>query len=216
MSRRNIRAIFFDCDGLLVNSELLYLRATQEVLREVGVELTESWFIREQMDKGKSAIERARQAGVSDDGIERLRRRRNDLYSDMLRHEVEPKDGVRETLEKLRGKFVVGVVTSSRKDHLEIILGKTGLRSFFDFLLTADDVAKLKPDPELYLKALELSQQSREHCIALEDSPHGARAAKAANLTCYAIPSVFTKELDFSYADKVLPSMRELPELLDL
>ena len=134
----------------------------------------------------------------------------------MLRHEVEPKDGVRETLERLRGKFVVGVVTSSRKDHLEMILGKTGLRSFFDFFLTADDVAKLKPDPELYLKALELSQQSREHCIALEDSPHGARAAKAADLTCYAIPSVFTKGLDFSYVDKVLTSMRELPELLDL
>src|SRR3990167_5759588 len=120
MSQRNIKAIFSDCDGLLVNSEPLYLRATQEVLREIGVELTESWFIREQLGKGKSAIEQARQAGVSDDGIKRLRRRRNDLYGEMLRHEVEPKDGVRETLERLRGKFVVGVVTSSRKDHLEM------------------------------------------------------------------------------------------------
>ena len=91
---------------------------------------------------------------------------------------------------------------------------KTGLRRSFDFVITGDDVKKHKPDPEPYLKATEVSGQKKEHCLVLEDSFRGVQAAKAAGLTCFAVPDELTRVQDFSIADKILKSIRELPCLL--
>jgi len=91
---------------------------------------------------------------------------------------------------------------------------KTGLRRFFSFFITEQDVKNLKPHPEPYLKAVDLSGCSKEQCLVLEDSYRGVQSAKAAGLTCYAIPDVLTKVQDFSVADKVLGGISEVPEIV--
>ncbi len=201
-------------DGLLVDSESLYFDSVKESLATVGVEITREWYIRENLGKGKSSLGLAREKGISEEKIEQLREQRNERYGEMLKANVRPMDGVTETLSILEGKFLMGIVSSSRKDHFDIIMEKTGLRRFFSFFLTAADVKKIKPDPELYLKAIELSEKSKEECLVLEDSFRGVQAAKAAGITCYAIPDKLTEIQNFSIADKVLGSIREVPKLL--
>ncbi len=214
MSVTQFKAIFFDMDGLLVDTEPLYLKATQEILATIGIALTKDWYVRENLGKGTSSFELAKERGLPDNTIKELRQQRNEKYDQLLKGGVQPLDGVPGFLEWAQGKFVMGIVTSSHRDHFETIMRQTGLRKFFSFFITGDDVENVKPDPEPYLKAVGLSGHPKEHCLVLEDSYRGLQAAKAAGLTCYAIPDALTKVQNFSIADKVLGNIRELPEWL--
>jgi HAD superfamily hydrolase (TIGR01509 family) len=216
MIDRPIKAIFFDNDGLLVDTEGIYFRATQEVFATVGVEITKDWYVRENLGKGRRTNDLLEAQGVSKLEIERVRKQRDQLYTELLRELVRPIEGVADVLQRLHGHMALGVVTSSYRWNLDIVMDRTGFRKFFDFVITADDVTDVKPNPEPYLKAVALSGQSREFCLALEDSFKGVKAAKAAGIMCFAIPDALTREHNFSIADKVLTSIREVPALVGL
>lgn len=214
MSTHHFKALFFDMDGLLVNTEPLYFEATHEILNTLGIELTKEWYIRENLGKGTSSFELAEQAGFPPEEVKTLRKKRNELYDELLKAQVHPISGVPEALAQLKGKFLMGVVTNSRRDHFESIMEKTNLRQYFSFFITSDDVENPKPDPEPYLKALEFSGFKKEECLVLEDSYRGLLAAKAAGLACYAIPDALTDTHNFSSADKILKNLGELPALI--
>ena len=211
----NIKAVFFDNDGLLVDTESLYLDATREIFAPYGVEVPLDWYIHQHLGEGVSVFGLLLAKGIPEQKIAELQAARYKRYEEMLGG-IRAIDGVIEVLEQLHGKFILAVVTSGRKESLDIVTHKTGLGHFFDFVITSDDVKNTKPDPEPYLKAIELSGQEKAHCLALEDSSKGARAAKAAGITCFAIPDALTKFHDLSMADKVLGSIREVPTLLGL
>lgn len=212
----HVQAIFFDNDGLLVNSEEIFFQATQDIFAPLGIEITRDWYIHENLQKGSSVFDLTRTKGIPNDTVGQLRVRRDEKYSELLRESVPVVDGVLETLEKLHGRCVMGVVTSSQKEHFDIIIGKTGLRKFFSFFITANDVENVKPDPEPYLKAVETVGLEKDRCLALEDSQRGVEAAKAAGINRFAIPDALTQGHDFSKADRVLGNMREVPPLLGL
>jgi len=123
-------------------------------------------------------------------------------------------DGVRDVLDALRGKYVMGIVTSSGHEHFEIIHRQSGLLPYFQFVLTLKDCAYTKPHPGPYLKAIELGGFLPDECLVIEDSPRGLAAAISAGLRCIVIPSGFTRNFDFAGACKVLDSIRDLPAAL--
>ena len=91
--------------------------------------------------------------------------------------------------------------------HLE----RLGLHVHFDAVKTAADVERVKPDPALYLATLDALGLAADEAIALEDSPNGIAAAKAAGLFCVAVPNAMTRDLDVSAANLRLPSLAEMP-----
>jgi len=90
-------------------------------------------------------------------------------------------------------------------------LTRLGLVDYFDCICTSDDVQNIKPDPELYLSVLHGLEVQAEAGFALEDSPIGVRAAKAAGLCCVAVPNILTRQLDLTHADFRLESLAEMP-----
>jgi HAD superfamily hydrolase (TIGR01509 family) len=104
----------------------------------------------------------------------------------------------------------MGIVTSSRKDHFEIIHRSTGLLKYFDFLLTGEDYTKFKPNSEPYLLAVERSGCKKDECLAIEDSERGLISARSAGIHCYIIPTELTRCGNFSSADKVLGNIKEI------
>ena len=108
----------------------------------------------------------------------------------------------------------MGIVTSSKKNHFEIIHKNSGLLKYFDFILTADNYVNSKPAPDPYLKALELSGVKKEECMVIEDSERGLKSALAAGLKCFVIPTNLTKLSDFSGAEKILTKINEVPNHL--
>jgi len=184
-----IRAVFWDNDGVLVDTERLYFQATRELLQRADVTLTEELFQRISLREGRSAFALAEAKGVPQDEIERLRLERNSRYTELLRNGVAVMDGVRETLDLLREKVILAIVTSSQRSHFETIHETTGLLPFFDFILTRDDYVLSKPDPEPYRLAVHRSGCRPEECIVVEDSERGLQSALAAGIRCMIVPN---------------------------
>jgi HAD superfamily hydrolase (TIGR01509 family) len=206
-----IRAVFWDNDGVLVDTEKLYFQATRELLLKAGVTLTETLFQRISLKEGRSVFDLALEKGVLQDEIDRLHGERNRRYSELLRSGVRIMDGAEETLGMLQGKVIQAIVTSSRRSHFDTMHGTTGLLPFFDFILTREDYTLSKPDPEPYRLALKRSGCRPEECLVVEDSERGLQAALAAGVRCIVIPNDLTRGGAFAGAWRILPSCREIP-----
>lgn len=126
-------------------------------------------------------------------------------------------EGVSEIIPRLAKNCPLAICSGAMKNEIKFILEKLGWLDIFRPIVTQEDVQKGKPNPEGYLFALHHLQQhyswqpqlQASECLAVEDSPHGIEAAKAAGMKCIAITNSFTKE-DLHNADKVVDSMRDL------
>jgi HAD superfamily hydrolase (TIGR01509 family) len=206
-----IKAIFWDNDGVLVDTEKLYFQATRELLLGTGVTLTEALFQRISLAEGRSAFALAAEKGVTQEAIDRLHEERNRRYTELLRGGVRIMEGVEETLAELRGKMVLGIVTSSRREHFETMHQKTGLLPHFDFILTREDFILSKPDPEPYRTAMEKCGYGPDECLVVEDSPRGLASAQAAGIRCLVVPNDLTRGYPFTGSWRILATSREVP-----
>ncbi|HOI28919.1 MAG TPA: HAD family phosphatase [Melioribacteraceae bacterium] len=209
-----IKSIFWDNDGILVDTEKLYYKASKLTFAKIGIDLTDEMYVQYFLKQSHGTWHLAKELGYSDEKISELRRDRNQLYSRLLETEIEIIDGAESVLNKLYGKIKMGIVTSSRKDHFEIIHKQTGFLKYFDFVITGDDVKNTKPDPEPYIKALQVSGMKKDDCIVVEDSERGLNAALQAGLRCYIIPTHLTLDSDFTGAEKVLNNIKEILSLI--
>lgn len=209
-----IKSIFWDSDGVLVDTEHLYFEATVKVMSNIGVMLTKEMYVEHFLIKGKGAWHLAEEKGYNAEAIAELREERNELYGTMITKGNHAIDGVKGVIEKLHGCYKMGVVTSSRKDHFEMIHKSTGLLKYFDFVLAKGDYPKSKPNPDPYLLAVERSGFEKEECIAVEDSERGLTAAKNAGIKCFVIPTGLTSGSSFTKADGVLSGINEIIDAL--
>ena len=206
--------IFWDNDGVLVNTERYYFQASREALLKVDIPLSEAQFAGISLSEGRSLFDLAAAQGVPETTVNDLRSWRNARYAELLEDEDLLLAGVKEVLAALHGKIRMAIVTSSQKSHFDIIHRRAGLLRFFDFCLTREDYVKSKPAAEPYLLALQQSRQQAKNVLVIEDSPRGLAAAKAAGLTCWVIPGQHTPRQAFVDADRLLASIEEIPELI--
>jgi HAD superfamily hydrolase (TIGR01509 family) len=209
-----IEAILWDNDGVLVDTEPLYLQATRRVLSTIGIGLSDEEYIQLFLVEGRGAWHLATERGFAPDEVAALRNERNSLYARMLEDGPPPLNGIASVLEQLHDRYVMGVVTSSRRDHFDLIHRSTGLLKYFDFVLTAEDYPRVKPHPDPYLRAIERSGVGRDACIAIEDSERGLASATAAGVRCIVIPTPLTRGGTFAGAYRVLGSVDEIPGAL--
>jgi HAD superfamily hydrolase (TIGR01509 family) len=209
------RALLWDHDGVLVDTEGLYCRSVQEVLASVGVELSPAQYRQLFLIEGKGAFHLARERGVSEAQIEALRRERGRRYLELLRSEPVLLPGVPHIVQRLSRHHRMAIVTSSEREPFELIHRGTDLLQHFELILTRDAYVHSKPHPEPYLTALVRLGLPAEACLVIEDSQRGLRAAKAAGLTCWVVPSALTQDSDFSAADCVFDSLSQLADALE-
>jgi HAD superfamily hydrolase (TIGR01509 family) len=207
--------VFFDNDGVLVDTEHLYMEASRAVLAERGIDLPEAEYIELFMRQNRGLLHYGEVHGWEADDLRDLRARRNDLYAAMLAHEPLILDGVEETLAALHGRVRMAIVTSSRRDHFDIIHRRTGLLRYFDFVLTDGDYAVSKPDPAPYLAAVARAGVDPRSCLVVEDSERGLASARAAGLRCVIVPSRLTRGARFNGAWRVLDDVRDVARVVE-
>lgn len=204
--------IFWDNDGVLMETEHLYYQANAEALAGTGVELTLEEFRRISLCQGESVLTLA--AGDCD-GVE-LRRVRDEIYFRLLGEESRVFPGVLDTLERLHGRLPMAIVTSCRRDNFLQMHRESGLLGYFDFILTREDYVASKPDPEPYLTACARAGLRPGRCLAIEDSERGVISAARAGLAVAAIPGHLNQGGDFSAARWLMEGVHEVPALLSL
>ncbi|GAK50067.1 predicted hydrolase (HAD superfamily) [Candidatus Moduliflexus flocculans] len=209
-----IRAVFWDNDGVLVDTEPLYYQATRDTMATVGIELTEEQYYQFFLVENCGAFHLARDKGFSESVIDELRDARNAKYNDLLKTSPVAIAGVEQVLQRMKGKFVMGIVTSSHREHFDTTHQHTTLTQYVDFILTSEDYSVTKPDPAPYLAAIQRSGCRPEECLVVEDSERGLIAATRAGLKCVVIPRNLTRRGDFRAAYRVLNDISEVSELL--
>lgn len=209
----NYRYIFWDNDGVLVDTERYYLQASREALAKVEIDLSNAQFAEISLGAGRSVFDLAAASGVSEQSIAELKKWRDSRYATLLEQEELALDGADDVLQALHGKLGMAVVTSSRRQHFEIIHRRTGFKPYFDFCLTREDYTHSKPAAEPYLLALQHCGLAAEDVLVIEDSPRGLQAAKAAGLACWVLPGRHTSAKDFAGAEGILSDLREIKQL---
>jgi HAD superfamily hydrolase (TIGR01509 family) len=213
-----IRAIVFDFDGLILDTEEPIYRSWLEVYQAHGEELPfERWVqIVGSTTTGfhpQHHLEERLGRPLPKEVLDRRLGRRTELVlaNALLPGVVDHLDGARELGIKL------GVASSSTADWVRGHLARLGILDRFECLRCRDDVASAKPAPDLYLAVLGCLEVGADEAIAIEDSPNGIAAAKRAGMRCVAIPNSITARLDFGEADLVLNSLADVTvaELLE-
>jgi HAD superfamily hydrolase (TIGR01509 family) len=210
-----LRAIIFDFDGILVNSEPLIMKLIQEMAAREGWVLTEEEYFQDYLALDDRGV------------IEHLWRihgrpltipRRNELlawktnaYEKIIHDGLPAIPGAAEFVLDAASRFALAIASGSLRAEIEHLLRKLGLREKFAVLATADDCERSKPDPEVYLKALSrlrelpsLREPALEsfECLAIEDAPLGVVAAQAAGMKCLALAHS-RHQSDLQHADWV-------------
>jgi HAD superfamily hydrolase (TIGR01509 family) len=209
------KAVLFDNDGVLVDTEKLYFESSRQVLSEVGIVLDRNLFLDISLTQGKSVFRYAVEKGFPKEQESALRDRRNELYCELIASEQDILvPGIQETLGYLSGRYLLGVVTTSLRIHFDLIHKESGLLSFFKFVLVREDYQKSKPDPEPYLLACERSGCAPSQCLVIEDTMRGLQAAIAAGIDTWVIPNQFSRSQKFPEAKRILNDISDLMNFL--
>jgi HAD superfamily hydrolase (TIGR01509 family) len=207
-----IKALIFDFDGLILDTESPDYQSWQEIYQAYGGSLSFSEWARWIGTIGAfdpyAYLEEQVGHPIDRAAIRALRRAR---FAELVAGQpVLP--GVREYIHRARSLGIkLGIASSSSREWILSHLGPLGLEAYFDSVSGSDDVERTKPDPGVYLAALSALEVKAHQAIALEDSPNGVLAAKRAGIYCVAVPNALTRQLLFDQADLQLASLADLP-----
>ncbi|MFC2160042.1 HAD family hydrolase [Acidobacteriota bacterium] len=196
-----IKALIFDMDGLMIDSERLYFQAEENMAKKFGVELREEtlWKM-----MGTKPIE-GLAIFVEDLNLpitaQEALNMRNKVMRKKLQTELETMPGLFHILKTFFNRLKLAVCTGAQEEFLDIVVNQLKIRDKFDVLQSSDGIDKGKPAPEIYLKTCEKLAISPQDCIVLEDSANGSTAGKRAGCSVIAIPTTYTQSQDFSSAD---------------
>jgi len=215
-----IRALVFDFDGLIIDTETPSYHAFCEVYREYGAELPVEMYskcIGTTFEHFDPYLYLSECVGKTIDP-KLINTRFKAVYSKLM-SDSALRPGVVEYLQSARKlQLKTAIATSSSISWIGPYLQRFKLTDYFDYITTADEVSKVKPDPELYLQSLSKLGVAAEEAVSFEDSLNGFRAAKAAGLNCVVVPNEMTRQFAFADYDLMMDSMadRSLEEVIQL
>ena len=194
-------------DGLIIDTETLDFRAWQETLAAHGYSLRmEHWLSVVGTWGGFDAMYDA--VGVPQSERQNIRDAKRERYMAMVRADLTPLPGFSALHADLGSRGVpTAVVSTSRRNWVDLILGEMGIAGDFVFTLSGDDVENGKPAPDLYLLACERAQADPAACVVFEDSAHGVRAAVDAGIPAVAVPNGITQAQSFDHASARVDSL---------
>jgi beta-phosphoglucomutase len=205
------KAVLFDMDGVLVDSYAAHLRSWRALAHEEGLPFSEADFVRSFGRTSREAIPsywpgRASQAA-------RLDARKEALYRAEIAVDFPAMDGARELVRSLHAAgFALAVASSGPSGNVELVLERMDVGSCFGAVVTGRDVARGKPDPQVFLVAAARLGTPPHRCVVVEDAPVGVAAAHAAGMAAVALLSTGRRREDFAAqaAERTVASLRDL------
>ena len=211
-----IRAVAFDLDGLMFDTEALFFHVASEMLAARGKQFTREMMAAMIGRQAAIAYPALKELAELPDSPEELLAEARSRFFALIDTAVHPTPGLFVILHAVaRRKLPRAVCTSSRRAYAERLLDQHGILAHFSVLLTAEDVARSKPDPEIYLKAADRLGVEPAHLLVLEDSPAGVAAGSAAGTFTVGIPHEHSPVHALGQAHLVVDRLDD-PQLLGL
>lgn len=221
-----LRAVIFDFDGVIADSEGLHYRALNEVFKLYGVDVPREvhWakYLGYTDRENIEAVSRDYGMGLSAGQVEEIMRQKAEVFVEMVRRENPLIDGVEKFISLLvENRIRRAICSGALLSDIREMLANTDLMSRFDVIVTADDVQKGKPDPEGYLLTLEKLNATEtnpirpDECAVVEDSHWGLEAAAAAGMHRVAVTNTYPREQLDGKAELVVEGLNEI-SLVDL
>jgi beta-phosphoglucomutase len=214
-TNNNLKAVLFDMDGVLVDSMKYHMQSWKQLLETNGIFITELFIYEHEGAMGLDVVQNLfNKTGLTPDvdQITEIYDQQNRIFREEYLGKVRLYP---ETLNLIDGfqqcGVRLGLVTSSRMNLVEQIWEDHQYLDRFAAIVTADDVTRFKPNPDPYLKALEMLREEPENCLVVENAPAGIQSAKAAGLTCYAVASTLPPPY-LQASDRIFPSLKALAD----
>ncbi len=205
-----IKAILFDHDGTLVDSETIHFEIWQELLKKYNVLLPEAnyktYHSGTPTPRNAEILVEQFNLSVSPIDLAKDKNRDTNIFLETSKFPLMP--FVKDTIKYFHGlDLKLGVVTGAGRYGVDSTLKGHKLEKYFDVVSTSENVVNSKPDPAVYLFALKQLGISAEEAIAIEDTENGIKSAKAAGLICCAVKNEYSTSHDFSKADAIFENM---------
>lgn len=221
-----LRAVIFDFNGILVDDEPIHLEMFQRVLKDEGLSLdAEDYYAHylgfDDRDCFK-AFYKNQGLILSEAALGELVRRKGQYYRDSIEERIIVFPGVKTLVPELAQRLPLGIASGALRSEIDLILTRIGLKDHFQAIVSTEDVAEGKPDPEIYIKALELLNRratggtiQSPQCLVIEDSREGIHAAQRAQMPCLAVTNSHPAA-ELSEAQAIVKSLEEVtPSFLD-
>ena len=209
-----IKAIIYDLDDLMVNSNPSHHEAWEILLSNFNYKFSDlpkefqSKFIGMRVIDISKEIIKELNLNVE---IESFYKERINIFLELVREKVEAMPGLLESLKLFKEKGLkIAIASSGTKEYIQLILSKFNINDYFDVIVSGDDVKIGKPDPETYLVTTKKLGFKVEECLVLEDATTGIESAKTAGCKCVAVRNPNTPPQNYSKADKVINSLKDL------
>ena len=219
-----IKAIVFDFDGVLADSEPLHLRAYQAVLSKLGITFTRDEYYTNYLgydDEGVFAgLFERHGLRVDSDGIRTLIEEKTGVFDATMEESIKSGGilypGASACVERMASRYPLGIASGALRHEIEAILRAASLHQHFRFIVASGETPEGKPAPDPYRKAAELHRLPPNQCVAIEDSRWGIASAKSAGLACVGITTTYARE-QLPGADHIVRSLDEFtPDLIDV
>jgi len=207
-----ISGAIFDMDGVLVDNLEQHIRGWQQLGTEVGRELSRESIRRVFGQRNREMIASLFGHGLTDEESDRYAVRKEEIYRRIMAQELRPAAGLREFLADLRTSGMrLAVATSGPPENADLVVDGLNIRSLFDAIVTGADIARSKPDPEIFLLAARRIGVPPGRCVVFEDSTAGIEAALRAGSTCIALTTTHSKaELEADFRVLSVPDFTSL------
>ena len=214
-----IRAIVFDFDGVLADSELVHLRSYQEILAAAGISFTkdEYWSRYLGLDDVGVFTQIASDKGLllADEEVELLIREKSRRFEALVSRENVLFPAAVEVVRALAAEWPLGIASGSLQREIDLMLQGAALSDAFRFIVSADDTDRSKPAPDPYLLAAERHGVPPAECLAIEDSHQGLESARAAGFRTIGVASTYPRRSLTLLADVVVDAIEQItPDLV--
>lgn len=214
----DIQAVIFDMDGLLIDTEPIWRRAEIDIFGSLGLHLSEEQCMETMGVRVPEVVALwYRRHPWNDASVEQVTERIIQAVIAHVEAEGEPMAGVCDALETVRrAGLPIAIASSSSIALIDAVVRRLGIAHYISVRCSAEDEAEGKPHPAVYLRAAECLNASPNRCVALEDSPNGVLAARAAGMICIAVPDRhLAGDPRFRQADIRLPTLEDFtPDFL--
>tara|TARA_Y100000310_G_C20700703_1_gene829603 strand:+ start:7178 stop:7858 length:681 start_codon:yes stop_codon:yes gene_type:complete len=206
-----IKAVIFDMDGVIVDSEPIHQKAEKESLLKYGVKISTEELSRYTGTTAKFMYDKLILKYKINTTFDKILSEKDKILFKLLENNTRPISGIYELIEKLKNQNLkLGVASSSHKKLINFIIGKLKLKKMFDSIVGCDDIIHSKPHPEIFLKSAKLLNFNPDECIVIEDAKLGVEAAKKAGMKCIGYKNLNSGNQDLSKADIIIEDFEKL------